>query len=159
MQQVVREAGTPASDSGASDGTSVGEVAVEVSIERLIAEPATYAAKRVTTAGWVVPCDAGNACGTYCGRCALCTSRAAFVPPGTATMAQCERNGHALIIMDLDVLNKYMCHSTSCADACFRTCPFPARTSVSLTGRIKHAEATPQTDIGQDQWVFVPDPP
>lgn len=157
-QPMLLEAGTPTSDSGVNDGMLDGEVAVEVSLERLIAQPATYAGQRVTTAGWVVSCDIAIACGTYCGRCALCSSRAAFVPPGTEKMAPCERNGHSLIIMDLDALSRYPCHSTSCTDACFRTCPFPARTSVRLTGTIKHAEAESQIGLGEDQWVFDLDP-
>ncbi len=147
----------PAADSGPGESTQVAQVPQDVPIERLIAEPSGYFGQRVTTSGWVVSCSVGISCTIPCRRCIMCTSRATFVPPGTQKMASCKRNGTSLIIMDLDALNNFLCSATSCEDACFRTCSFPAGTSVRLTGTIKRA--TPeQMGIGEEQYVFVPDP-
>ncbi len=150
------DAGALATGRGTEDARGE-QLPEEVPIERLIAEPASYFGQRVATAGWVVSCDAGTACGMACGRCGLCSSRTTFVPPGTRKMASCKRNGTSLIIMDPEVLSRFWCHSTSCEDACFRTCPFPAETPVRRTGTIKRATRE-QIDIGEEQYVFVPDP-
>lgn len=148
----------PTSDGGASDGTGPPDAPEEVSLESLIAQPSAHAGRRVTTSGWVMSCREAIACGMPCDKCALCSSRATFVMPGTVQRAPCERNGKSLIIMDLVTLNKYVCGATACANDCERTCPFPAKTLVRLTGTIKHAEAESQIGLGEDQWVFVPDP-
>ncbi len=150
------DAGALATGHGAEDARSE-QVPEEVPIERLIAEPGAYFGQRVTTSGWVVSCDVGISCTIPCRRCIMCTSRATFVPPGTEKMASCKRNGTSLIIMDLNTLNKFLCNASTCEEACFRKCSFPAGTSVRLTGTIKRA--TPeQMGIGEEQYVFVPDP-
>ncbi len=150
------DAGALATTHGTEDARSE-QVPEEVPIERLIAEPASYFGQRVTTAGWVVSCDVGISCTIPCRRCIMCTSRATLVPPGTEKMASCNRNGTSLIIMDLGTLNKFLCNASTCEEACFRKCSFPARTSIRLTGTIKRA--TPeQMGIGEEQYVFVPDP-
>ncbi|MEZ4227471.1 MAG: hypothetical protein R3B13_41415 [Polyangiaceae bacterium] len=149
------DAGAVATNPGTEDA-QLKQVAEEVPIERLIADPGAYFGRRLTTAGWVVSCDVGVSCTIPCRRCIVCTSRATFVPPGTDKMVSCQRNGTSLIIMDLDTLNKYLCNASTCEEACFRKCSFPAGTSIRLTGTIKRA--TPeQMGIGEEQYVFVPD--
>ncbi|MEZ4222819.1 MAG: hypothetical protein R3B13_17895 [Polyangiaceae bacterium] len=154
-QPAAPDAGAVATNPRAEDA-QVEQVAEEVPIERLIAEPGAYFGRRVTTAGWVVSCDEAISCGMHCTTCGVCTSRSTFVPPGTDKMVSCQRNGTSLMIMDLDTLDRYLCNASTCEEACFRKCSFPARTSIRLTGTIKRA--TPeQMGIGEEQYVFVPD--
>ena len=153
------EAGARASDGGVNDGTIAPENPEEVPIERLIVEAAAYFGRRVTTAGWVVSCDAPINCKMIkCGSCTPCTGRSVFVPPGTVGMPACEGNANSLIIMDPQTLNKYLCHDLGCENNCERVCPFPKETPVRLTGTIQRA-ATPQIVVANEQFVFVPDPP
>lgn len=153
--EMVLEAGA-GPDAGASDSGPTRPTPEDVSIEQLIAAPALYFGKPVRTEGWVVSCAATITCSIPCERCSMCVSRAAMVPPGTAGMAACERNGDALIIMDLETLNKFVCAATSCADSCARPCPFPHATRVQAIGTIRRANEY-QIGFGDAQYVLVPD--
>ena len=153
------EAGLRAADGSVNDATSAPENPEEVPIERLIVEAAAYFGRRVTTAGWVVSCDAPISCKMIkCGSCGSCTSRAVFVPPGTVGMPPCERNESSLIIMDPQTLNEFLCHDFDCQNNCERVCPFPKEAPVRLTGTIQRA-TTPQIVVANEQYVFVPDLP
>lgn len=151
------EAGLRASDGGVNHAASAPESPEEVPIERLIAHPAAHFGQRVTTAGWVVSCDAAITCKLIqCGNCTGCTSRAVFVPPGIVGTAPCERNERSLIIMDPQALDRYLCHDFDCQNDCERVCPFPKETPVRLTGKIQRA-TTFQIGAAHGQYVFVPD--